>query len=87
MLTLAVALIALFIWYLWARREKNLSYVLPIFLWLLNLAGYQIVRIYGFGISANTLSYWGIGLLLQATLTLAGIGWILLKEKTTDGTS
>jgi hypothetical protein len=79
--TLAVALFALIVWYLWARREDHIGYVVPILLWLLNLTGYQIVRMIDFGIAADTISYWGIGLMLQATLTLAGIGFILWREK------
>jgi hypothetical protein len=78
---LAVALLALIVWYLWGRREKHIGYVIPILLWLLNVSGYQISRIVDPGISAESMSYWGIYVLLHAALTLFVIGGILFLER------
>lgn len=78
---LAVAVFGLIVWYLWARRKGHIGYVAPILLWLINLSAYQVSRIVDPGITADTMSYWGIGVNLHAALTLAGIGWILWREK------
>lgn len=77
---LAIAIFALIVWYLWARREHHIGYVVSILLWLLNLAAYQISRLIDPGIPAETMSYWGIVVMLHAVLVLAAIGWILWRE-------
>ena len=80
--TLIFSVVALVIWWMWVRRSKRVanSYIAPIVLWLINLIIYQFVRLYIPSVAGDALSYWGAGINLQAVLTLAGVGYILLRE-------
>jgi hypothetical protein len=82
--TLIIAVIALVVWYLIARKNKQFLFTLPVTLWLVSLIAYQVIRLFVPSKAGDALSYWGAAMMLHAAIVLAGVGWVMLKDKYYD---
>ena len=78
--TLIITIAAIIVWWLWTKKKHRVIEASPIFLWLVNVTIYQIVRLYISSTLGDVLSYWGAGVILQAALSLLAIGYIMLLE-------
>lgn len=80
-LILALASIGAVTFYLWGRKTNQMAKALPVFLWLLNLAAFHAYRLAGVPSEVYMLNNWSLMIHLQAALSLAVVGVLLVRGR------
>ena len=81
LLILSLSLIGGVSWYVWGRRSRRLGEASFVFFWLLNVAAFHVYRIFGNQTDLVFLNNWSLSIHLQAALSLAIVGLLLLRGK------
>ena len=82
LLILSLSLIGGVSWYVWGRRTKRLGEASFVFLWLLNVGAFHVYRLCYAQTDLIFLNNWSLSIHLQAALSLAIVGLLLLRGKT-----
>jgi hypothetical protein len=78
--SIALGVVALILWLIWAWRSPSWLYAVPVILWLANGLAFLIVRQTGYR-DVVILNAWSLAVYLQAAITLAGAGAYFLRHR------